>query len=120
MQPMPDATGRKLRVACCAALAASLLGACSLRIEVLDIDLAGRYEPWRSASQRVRILTDITWPRFKLRYALNQAGVTLREGEDTLTDLNYLRRTAAFSESDPLRYEKALLADWVRSVTGAR
>jgi hypothetical protein len=34
-----------------------------LAIDVLDIDRAGRYEPWRAAGyDDVRIMRDVTWP----------------------------------------------------------
>jgi hypothetical protein len=37
----------------------------SLRVEVLDVDLAGHFEPLRFHSgSEVRIVRDITWPRY--------------------------------------------------------
>src|SRR5262245_16602301 len=40
----------------------------TLSIEVLDVDLAGRFEPWHRFGHDVRYMRDITWPRIKLRY----------------------------------------------------
>jgi hypothetical protein len=39
----------------------------TLIIDVLDVELAGRYEPWRTGFNDVRILRNITPPSFKLR-----------------------------------------------------
>jgi hypothetical protein len=85
----------------------------SLRIEVLDIDLAGWFEPWRfRAYQNVRILRDITWPRFKLRYTLKRGDQVLASAEEQVVDLNYLMTVNRYSPEDRLRYEKAMLDDW--------
>src|SRR5262245_38394515 len=78
-----------------------------LTIEVLDIDLAGLIDPLRSYS--VRILSPATWPRIKVRYRLAQGGHTLRQGEETILDLEYLSNAVGRSSGDPLRYEKAML-----------
>src|SRR5690606_32102279 len=55
----------------------------TLKIDVLDIDLAGQYEPWRPRFYVVRIMRDITPPHFKLRYTLRQGGKTLISGEES-------------------------------------
>lgn len=85
----------------------------ALKIEVLDIDLAGRFEPFsfRTGSD-VRIVRDITWPRMKLRYTLTRGGEVVLSEEAQLADLNYLMSTNRYSSSDRLRYEKAMLDDW--------
>ena len=84
-----------------------------LKVEVLDIDLAGRFEPFRfRAGSDVRIVSDITWPRMKLRYTLTRGGQTIADAEEQLVDMNYLVSTNRYSSSDRLRYEKAMLDDW--------
>src|SRR5262249_15728287 len=80
-----------------------------LAIEVLDIDLAGLIDPFRSYS--VRFMSPATWPRIKVRYTLAQNGRTLMRSEETISDLEYLSNAAGRSSSDPLRYEKAMLDD---------
>lgn len=87
----------------------------SLRIEIRDIDLAGRYEPWRAHTRDVRVLRDITWPRIALRWVLEEDGVLVAEAEETIRDLEYLTRTAGRRSGDLLHYEKAMLDDWFRS-----
>jgi hypothetical protein len=83
-----------------------------LKVEVLDIDLAGRYEPWRPFSPDVRVMRAVDWPRIKLRYSLeNKAGV-LASGDETLRDMDYLRHVNVNYAADPLRYEKAMISKW--------
>lgn len=86
-----------------------------LRIEVLDIDLAGRFEWWRPYAYDVRVLRGVTWPRIVVRYSLNEEDRTLLASEEAVTDLNYQMRVAARLSSDPLRYEKEMLGDWFRA-----
>ncbi len=85
-----------------------------LKIEVLDIDLAGYFRPVGRAGENLRILDQATWPRIKLRYTLIKDGAVLGQGEDYLIDQNYLTYAHVGSTSDSLRYEKRLLTDWFR------
>ncbi len=85
-----------------------------LDIEVLDVRLAGQYEPWHTTFNDVRILRDTTPPRFKLRYTFRKAGKVLMKGEETVTDLNYLWNPSARGSSERLAYEKDMLRDWFR------
>jgi hypothetical protein len=85
-----------------------------LSIDVLNIDLAGHYEPWRRNLSDVRIMRDVTPPSFRLRYVLREKGRPTRSGEDTLTDINYQMNPSARFSSDRYAYEKALLDDWFR------
>jgi hypothetical protein len=51
-----------------------------------------------------------------LHYRLVEGGRTLIEGQETVVDPNYLANPAIyFSPSHPLRFEKAMLADWFRA-----
>lgn len=85
-----------------------------LEIEVLELDLAGRFEPWRARSYDVRSLTDITWPRMTLRYTLTQGGRVTARGEERISDMAYLMTAGMRFDSDSLRYEKKMLDDWFR------
>ena len=87
----------------------------TLRIDVLDIDLAGRFEWWRPYAYNVRILSGVTWPRIAVRYTLQEEDRTLVAAEESISDLNYQTRMAVSLSSDPLRYEKAMLDDWFRT-----
>ncbi|HKU99630.1 MAG TPA: DUF3016 domain-containing protein [Vineibacter sp.] len=89
-----------------------------LTVAVLDVDLAGRFEPWRPLATHVRFMRDITWPRIKLRYTLEENGVVRASGEEVLADQNYQAHAGPYFTSDPLRYEKAMLDDWFQSRFG--
>ncbi|WP_137818046.1 DUF3016 domain-containing protein [Pseudomonas sp. 2FG] len=90
----------------------------SLRVQVLDIDLAGRYEPWRINYGEVRFMREITWPRIKLHYALQQDGQEIANREALVIDQSYLQHGNRYFSSDRLRYEKAMLDDWFRRNLG--
>ena len=87
-----------------------------LALEVLNVDLAGKIEWWRRPAYDLRILRDIYPPRFTMHYRLSEDGRTLVEGQETVVDPNYLANPAIyFSPSDPLRFDKAMLANWFRT-----
>lgn len=84
----------------------------SLRVEMVDLDLAGETRPSRDGIP-VRIVrggADV--PHIVLRYTLSDNGRVLRSGEDTLTDLTYLQRMPQTRSDAPLQFEKRLLDDW--------
>jgi hypothetical protein len=84
----------------------------SLKIEVLDIDLAGRLYPRRAADD-IRIMNGgADWPHMHLRYTLEQDGQVLRSGDEEIANMNYQGRLGAYFDNDPLRYEKQMLDDW--------
>jgi hypothetical protein len=89
-----------------------------LVLEILDVDLAGRFEPWRSYAWDLRVLRDITWPRIELRYTLTQNGEVLATGEEAVVDMTYLDHPNRYFDSDRLRYEKRMLDDWFRKRFG--
>jgi hypothetical protein len=84
-----------------------------LKIEVLDIDLAGRLWPRRSGGDDIRVMNGgADWPHMKLRYTLEQNGTVLRSGDGELSNMMYQQRFTRYSDSDPLRYEKQMIDDW--------
>ncbi len=89
-----------------------------LEIVVLDIDMAGAYEPWRTPNlTNTRIIRDMYPPKFSLHYRWHDKNGTLKaDRQDAVSDLNYLMRldSRQYRDSDPLRYEKTLLDRWFR------
>jgi hypothetical protein len=79
----------------------------TLTIDVLNIDLAGQYEPWRPYLSDVRIMRDITPPSVRLRFVLSEKGRRIRSGEEHLTDLTYQMNPSARFSGDRYVYEKA-------------
>lgn len=88
----------------------------TLEVTLVDIKRAGDYEPWHGPNGRdIRIMRDIYPPRITLRYTLKDAqGRIASEGDARLSDSGYLHNLGLKSESDPLRYEKRLIDDWVK------
>jgi len=84
----------------------------NLKIDVLDIDLAGRMYPRRNGDE-IRVLNGgADWPRMHLRYTLEKDGQVLRSGDDNIANMNYQQSRSSYFDSDPLRYEKQMLDDW--------
>lgn len=87
-----------------------------LDVTLVDIKRAGDYEPWHGPRGRdIRIMRDIYPPRISLQYTLKDAsGRIVSEGDARLSDTGYLHNIGLKSDSDPLRYEKRLIDDWVK------
>lgn len=87
-----------------------------LHVTFTNVQRAGTYEPWRGPQwDDVRIIKDIYPPRIDLTFTLtNATGGVVKEGKRELRDPAFLQR-GILNESDPLRFEKRLLDDWLRS-----
>lgn len=101
-------------------LAAKLPAGQDLKVEILDIDLAGQVFP-RVPVQNVRIFKDRNdRMQIHLRYSIEQDGKVVRSGERQLTDVNYLVDSNHY-RNELYGYEKQLLDDWFRKeVVAAR
>ncbi|MFS8975827.1 DUF3016 domain-containing protein [Cupriavidus necator] len=85
----------------------------TLSIEVLDVDLAGHFEPWRFHGYDLRVVRDVTWPRMKLRYELRGSdGAVIGSGEERIADQAFNMGVNVYSPTDRLRYEKAMMDRW--------
>jgi hypothetical protein len=90
-----------------------------LRIEVLDVDLAGRAIPSARLGRDIRVVNGrADWPRMTLRFSLEQNGQVLKSGEAQLSDMNYQNRTVRYFDSEPLRYEDQMIDDWFEKTIG--
>lgn len=90
-----------------------------LQIEIRNIDLAGRFEPWRPNAYEVRFMRDITWPSIDLHYVLKQNGQIVSQADARVIDQLYLQRPGRANRNDRLYSEKAMLSDWfVRQFVG--
>ena len=87
----------------------------TLKIDVLDVDLAGRVEP-ASRPDDVRVLRgEADWPRIHLRYTLDAGGRTLRQGDAWLADMAYLQRLPPPDRGLGLAYERRMIDEWFRA-----
>ncbi|WP_312252701.1 DUF3016 domain-containing protein [Stenotrophomonas sp.] len=94
----------------------------TLDVTVTDIKRAGDYEPWHGPrGSDIRVMRDIYPPRISLQYTLKDAsGRIVNEGEAKLSDSGYLHNIGVRSDTDPLRYEKRLIDDWVKKQLAAQ
>jgi hypothetical protein len=85
-----------------------------LRVDVLDVDLAGEVRQTRNGA--IRVARDAAFPVIQLRWSLESGGRVLRSGDQRLTDLNYRHhlRDVHYSTTS-LYYEKHMLDDWFRT-----
>ena len=91
----------------------SLAASDTLQVEVLDIDLAGDFQPLRWASlSDVRVVRDIASPRITLRYTVKQGDRVVTGPEEQLSNMNFLMSYNRYASGDRLRYEKPLLDTW--------
>jgi hypothetical protein len=89
---------------------------CQLTLTFTDVDLAGDFEPGRGPGfDEIRIVRAIYPPEFKFAYLLTDpAGRVVKQGQEDLRDLAFQMR-ATLDVQDPLRYEKSMLSDWLRT-----
>jgi hypothetical protein len=87
----------------------------ALDVTFTDITRAGAFEPWRAPQlDDTRFVNDLYPPAIDLRFTLRNAdGSTAIEGSRKLRDAAFLYRGTP-SSTDPLRYEKRMLDDWLR------
>ena len=94
-------------------LAAKLPAGQELKVEILDIDLAGDVFP-RVAIQNVRVFRGRgDFPHIHLRYRIEQDGKLISSGERELTDMAYMMGFNRYRD-DLFGHEKQLLDDWFR------
>jgi hypothetical protein len=101
-----EALGRHLQ-----ALGRQLPAGHALRIEVLDVDLAGSIRARGIGGVRT-VNGRSDFPRMKLRYTLDVPGQPSRTDEEVLSDIDYARGLSAARSSQPLHYEKRMLGEW--------
>src|SRR5258706_15209920 len=85
-----------------------------LRIEVLDLDRAGR--PRMNLPTEVRIVTGrADMPCIELQYSPTAEGQPAQTRKERVCDPEYLERLApGYDSHDPLVYEKRMLDRWFR------
>lgn len=85
----------------------------TLKVQVLDVDLAGRYRFFGRSNQYVRVVDGKTdWPQITIRYVLEGNGRILQHGEETISDMGYLLHTNTYGVNEQLRYEKPMIDRW--------
>lgn len=86
-----------------------------LKVDVLDVDLAGAVRPFHGGTE-IRVLRGgADFPRIQLQYTLVVDGKVERSGTEWLTDLNYTRRITGERNSESLHYEKRMIEEWFKA-----
>jgi Protein of unknown function (DUF3016) len=90
----------------------------TLKVEILDVDLAGEVRPGGRAYD-VRVLRGrADWPRITLRWTLEGAGQAPKRGEAVVQDMSYLTRIPPTTADTSLIYERRMLAEWFKEQFG--
>jgi len=85
-----------------------------LVVNVTDVDLAGWYDPRQLAGREVRIVRQDRPPRVDLNFRLLAAdGSVVKEGQRNLWDPSFMTSPPLGFQNDNLRYEKAMLQEWM-------
>jgi hypothetical protein len=84
----------------------------TLRIEVVDVDLAGEPQTFKRDLRVARGNAD--FPRIVLRYALESNGRAVKNGEETVSALDYTHYVGVPRSSEALAIEKRMLDRWFR------
>jgi hypothetical protein len=87
----------------------------TLKIDILDIDLAGETRPMLNRADDLRVVTGrADWPRIQLHYSLVGGDQTIASGDESLSDMGYLSRQRVGDSLSALPYERRMLSDWFR------
>jgi hypothetical protein len=87
----------------------------ALKIEVLQVDLAGEMRPTRRGTDMRIARGGADWPRITLRYTLQgEGGAVAQPREETVSDMTYQMRSAFGFSQEALHYEKRMLTEWFR------
>ncbi|MFC5481255.1 DUF3016 domain-containing protein [Massilia suwonensis] len=101
-------------------LGADLPAGQTLRIDVDDIDLAGRRLPTTGTREERMFHSAVDWPRIELEYEVESNGQIVRSGKVALRDMAYLSRTQRYFDGDPLRFEKPMINEWFYTAVAPR
>jgi len=83
-----------------------------LKIDVLDVDLAGTVAPGPTPRDRRVMIGRADWPTIRLRFVLSAGDKPLLQGEDTIDDMNYLATPVRYGPDTVLPYEERMLDRW--------
>jgi hypothetical protein len=90
----------------------------TLKIDVLDVDLAGTVEPSTAAFRSARVVRgQADYPSMHLRWALSGPGLA-RTGDERIADTTYTNGLTQRVQTGPLYYDKRMLTTWFDSRFG--
>jgi hypothetical protein len=101
-------------------LGAQLPAGQTLRIDVDDIDMAGRRVPTNGTRELRTLNNAVDWPRIELQYEIESKGEIVRSGVVHLRDMAFLDRGNRYFNGDALRFEKRMVDEWFYSTVAPR
>ncbi len=88
----------------------------NLKVEVLDVDLAGRIEYASRHFFDKRVLRgSVDWPRIKFHYVVEADGKVVTDSEANIADMTYLNRISTRYSNVTYPHEMQLLEDWFKA-----
>jgi len=90
----------------------------ALSVTIMDVDMAGHFEPERGPEfADIRMVRSIYPPRIKLKYRLTDStGAVRSEGDRRLSNQNFELDRTPVNYDDPMVYEKALVDDFLSEI----
>lgn len=101
-------------------LAARLPDGQALKVDVIDVDMAGELKPTRHGNDLRVLRGGADWPTMQLQWTLSQAGRTLASGQDRISDMSYLQQPLRLGADGPLAYETRLIDRWFDQRFGSK
>ena len=96
-----------------ARLGAKLPAGTDLKVDVLELRMAGRVLPNFRGGDDVRLIKGgADWPSMRLHYALTRDGKVVAQGEERLSNMDYLARANRAGAEQTNIYEKQMIDDW--------
>jgi hypothetical protein len=93
----------------------------NLRVDVIDIDLAGRLIPSARAGKDIRVQGGYANPaNIRLHYLLEENGRVIVEKEETIHGLAYQRTISTRNSNEAFTHEKNMLEQWFREALAGR
>jgi Protein of unknown function (DUF3016) len=88
----------------------------NLKVEVLDVDLAGRIDYASRRFHDKRVLRGTAdWPRMKFHYVLETDGKVVTDSEADISDMLYLNRISTRYANVTYPHEMHMLEDWFKA-----
>ncbi|HEY1132261.1 MAG TPA: DUF3016 domain-containing protein [Roseateles sp.] len=85
-----------------------------VRVDVLDVDLAGEVEPFLWRGQWLRVMRSVTSPSIELSYEVREGDKVVQQGKTYMRDMNYQDGFNSYYSGDTLRYEKRMIDRWMQ------
>lgn len=94
-------------------LGAKLPAGTDLKVDVLDLRMAGRVLPNLRGGDDVRLIKGgADWPSMHVHYTLTQGGKLVAEGDERFSNMSYLARANRAGSEQTNIYEKQMIDDW--------